>query len=225
MIFLIMNINRDYFLKLTTSLYQVTDCFPEEEPLRFSLRRKATDILEALSFTNPEVTRSQLKAVSQDIKAMDSLLQLAQSQDWVDEVNLQVLRKAYRRVKSKLERSQNEKIDLKELRTRDTKEIQKKERSSTEQREQEQKPEKQLKESEQDKSENMKEKLSRRHQEILRVLRNNPRATVSVINRELPGVSKRTVRRDLKRLLKKNLITRKGEGVNTFYQIRAVDNL
>src|SRR6056297_2252918 len=110
-----MEINHEYFLKLTISLYRVTDCFPKEEPLKTSLREKATQILETLSISNPVVTKSRLKGLRKDIRAIKHLLRLAEPQDWVDEVNLKVLERSYDKVQEELVAAQNSNLDLEDL--------------------------------------------------------------------------------------------------------------
>jgi len=252
-----MEINHEYFLKLTISLYRVTDCFPKEEPLKTSLREKATQILETLSISNPVVTKSRLKGLRKDIRAIKHLLRLAEPQDWVDEVNLKVLEESYDKVQEELVAAQNSNLNLKELNKEEketsSKEVSEKEKTKKttpvrkkqsaadyyeipdpeitvkEEKEPTKKTpsENQKKSSEKETNKNSDNNLSisGRQKKILRILRNNPRAAITDINEGLnQQVSKRTLRRDLKKLMKKNLIVRKGEGINTFYQIRAVKN-
>jgi len=249
-----MEINHEYFLKLTISLYRVTDCFPKEEPLKTSLREKATEILETLSISNPVVTKSRLKGLQKDIRAIKHLLRLAEPQDWVDEVNIKVLERSYDKVQDELVAAQNSNLNLQDLtkeekRTPSKKEVSvsPKEEKTTPVSSQQTRPdyyeipevkneptstpekvkaEKSTPVSPEKKKESVKElSVSDRQKKILHILRNNPRAAITDINQGLnKQVSKRTLRRDLKKLMKKNLIVRKGEGINTFYQIRAVEN-
>lgn len=60
-------------------------------------------------------------------------------------------------------------------------------------------------------------KTSTRQEKILRVLAAKEKAQVSDFIKELPNITKRTVRRDLDDLLKKGKITRVGEWNQVFY--------
>ena len=58
-----------------------------------------------------------------------------------------------------------------------------------------------------------------RQEKILKILSNKNNAQVSDIVKEIPNITKRTVRRDLDYLLKKGTIVRIGEWNNVFYRI------
>ena len=63
--------------------------------------------------------------------------------------------------------------------------------------------------------------FSERQKKILEILKNREKAQVSDIIKEIPNVTKRTLRRDLDDLLKKNTIIRVGEWNQVFYQAKA----
>jgi len=62
--------------------------------------------------------------------------------------------------------------------------------------------------------------LSGRQVRILELMRNKPKVQVWELQKVLPEVTKRTLRRDLDNLLNRNFIVRKGEWNEVFYQIR-----
>ncbi len=57
-----------------------------------------------------------------------------------------------------------------------------------------------------------------RQSKILKILENKEKAQVSDLIKQLPNITKRTVRRDLDELLKMKIITRIGEFNQVFYQ-------
>jgi len=64
------------------------------------------------------------------------------------------------------------------------------------------------------------EELSPRQGRILELMRNKPKVQVWELQKVLPEVTKRTLRRDLDNLLQRSLIIRQGEWNEVFYQIR-----
>jgi DNA-binding NarL/FixJ family response regulator len=65
-----------------------------------------------------------------------------------------------------------------------------------------------------------KTELSSRQTKILELMRNKDKVQVWELQKVLPEVTKRTLRRDLDDLLGRNLIVRQGEWNEVFYQIR-----
>jgi hypothetical protein len=76
-----------HIIKLTVVLYKVSDFFPEKEPLKFLIRKKANEILAGLIL--------QEKDVEKDIEVMEAFLELAEQQDWVKRENFKILKKEY----------------------------------------------------------------------------------------------------------------------------------
>tara|TARA_Y100000310_G_scaffold321519_1_gene379247 strand:- start:9853 stop:10476 length:624 start_codon:yes stop_codon:yes gene_type:complete len=62
--------------------------------------------------------------------------------------------------------------------------------------------------------------LSLRQTRILEIIRNKEKAQVWELQKVLPEVTKRTLRRDIDSLLQQDLIERKGEWNTVFYQVR-----
>ena len=65
-----------------------------------------------------------------------------------------------------------------------------------------------------------KEELSSRQTRILEIMRNKPKVQVWELQKVLPQVTKRTLRRDLDDLLQRSFINRQGEWNEVSYQIR-----
>ena len=62
--------------------------------------------------------------------------------------------------------------------------------------------------------------LSGRQTRIMEIIRNKPKTQVWELQKVLPEVTKRTLRRDLDNLLYRHLIIRQGEWNEVSYQIR-----
>lgn len=91
--------DRDYLIKLTLAVYKVTDIFPKEEPLKSLIREKANQILaDSISKEKPEKIRK-------DIELINGYLEVAEKQDWVDELNFLVLKREYAKIKGGLKES------------------------------------------------------------------------------------------------------------------------
>lgn len=63
-------------------------------------------------------------------------------------------------------------------------------------------------------------RFNEREEKILEFLRERGKVQVSEVKKIFPSISKRTLRRDFQRLLKKGIIERIGEKNNTFYKLK-----
>lgn len=95
--------DRDYLIKLCLAVYKVTDIFPKEEPLKFLIREKANQILADL------LSRNKLKKIEENIKILMGYFEIAEKQNWVDELNFLVLRREYAKIKGEKERLKSKK--------------------------------------------------------------------------------------------------------------------
>lgn len=99
-----MEIDREYYQKLTLAVYRVTEFFPEKEPLRFQIRELADKILANLVLANPHPENIANKGdLLKDIKALFSYFDLADLQNWVDPRNFSVLKREYGKIQKPLE--------------------------------------------------------------------------------------------------------------------------
>lgn len=84
--------------RLTEAFYRVTDLFPDEEPIKWTLRKKAVEILEKSLRLEREPFHSQaedLKALSGLIPDIINLLKLSCSGTFISRVNFEVLAREY----------------------------------------------------------------------------------------------------------------------------------
>lgn len=84
--------------RLTEAFYRVTDLFPDEEPLKWTLRKKAVEILEKSLRLEREPFHSQaedLKALSGLIADIINLLKLSCGGTFISRVNFEVLAREY----------------------------------------------------------------------------------------------------------------------------------
>ncbi len=106
-----MYMDRDFLFKLTNGIYQVTELFPKEEPLRFKIRERALEIFTdlILASPNPGIIRLEDMApkINNNIEIMMGFFDLAESQNWTDARNFSVLRREYDKVRQSLQVSEN----------------------------------------------------------------------------------------------------------------------
>lgn len=84
--------------RLTEAFYRVTDFFPDEEPIKWTLRKKAVEILEKSLRLEREPFHSQaedLRALSGLIPDIINLLKLSCSGTFISRVNFEVLAREY----------------------------------------------------------------------------------------------------------------------------------
>lgn len=84
--------------RLTEAFYRVTDLFPDEEPIKWTLRKKAVEILEKSLRLEREPFHSQtedLKALSGLIPDIINLLKLSCGGAFISRINFEVLAREY----------------------------------------------------------------------------------------------------------------------------------
>lgn len=108
--------DRDFLIKLVLGVYRVSDLFPEKEPLKFSLREKANQILAEtiwIFLENPK--KISPHQALKDIEILQGYFEVASAQNWVNKVNFEVLTKEYQKLKEVLlKKTQPEKRNGKE---------------------------------------------------------------------------------------------------------------
>ncbi len=200
-------------IDLTSAVYKILDFFPEEELLKNKIKGKALEIMENLILVylpdNPHPNSQKGKAAIQvlkDIEVLKGYLALGKSQGWVDNLNLLILFKEYDKIKE----------EIRPIVVLTEKETAKKESNFPNNQSKEIMPVNNIVKKEGISSE---EKLSSRQQEILKILETQKKAQVADFKKSLPDVTKRTLRRDLDDLLKKQKVIRVGEWNQVFYQL------
>lgn len=89
---------KDRAQKITEALYRVTDLFPEQEPLKWLLRKEGVDILNhviVLDSDSPHARVKGLEMASQMIPRILCVLELASSGTLISNLNFEVLRREY----------------------------------------------------------------------------------------------------------------------------------
>lgn len=184
--------NKDYLIKLTFSVYQSSEWWPEENLLKFKVRDLANEILSdfiLLSMKNPSDIILSPK-ILKEIQEIQTGFIHARAQRLLDRNNFLLFQKEYNNTRKILERLEFPK------RTEPTK----KEIST---------PKKTLPKAE----------LNERQKKTLEILKEREKVQVQDLQKVFPGVTKRTLRRDLDGLLKKGLIERGGAWNEVFYAL------
>ena len=212
-------------VKITNALYRLLEGFPEGDPLTLRIKEKAVAVLENLSLVSQAGGWTSLKSyflkdkekivetVLVDIDLLQTLLTVAKDQGWLDGVNFLIITKEYRTIKERVEQFQEKKREYGFLGNASEK--------------------KSLEENhigvkngirEIGQNSNMTVVLPSRKKRILELLRQREGVQVADIIKELPQVTKRTIRRDLDILLKEGKIERTGTYNQISYRIQKNDH-
>lgn len=216
----------DNFIKIINSTYRLLDFFPDNDPLKAKAKERALKILENLSLVLESAGWSSLKnervkiELSDDIEILKGYLQLGKYQGWIGGINYLILNKELDELLIKMRpiktvtvgvigHQLNAKINLNdslEVKKEDTK--------------------KQTKIREDLKREiaivkniDQSGKISERQEKILKIISNKGDVQVADIIKQIPNITKRTIRRDIDDLLNKEKIIRRGEWNKVSYQI------
>lgn len=198
------------FLKITQLAYRLLDFLPDHDPLKNKAKEKALAILEnitlvsgvggwvALSqYLSEERQKNALQAI-EDIQILQNYFKVAKNQGWMDGANVLIITNEYERIKKQLERVSTPKLSTV---TRST-------RSDLVEKEVVRGPTSQLPDG----------KANKRQEKILAIMASKEKTQVADILRELPDITKRTIRRDLTDLLKRGEISRFGAFNQVFYK-------
>lgn len=218
--------DKSHFISLTLSVYRVTDLFPEKEPLRFLLRKKVDDILRDLTlmdsylknfsfynkpspldagFLTRQTLRGPLERVLRNVAVLDVYFKIAEKQNWLKPENFLVLRAEYGAIEQEMKRLRQEK----------TAETAGQAASQSA-----------IKRAEPKKSKAIISNsiitagLKSRQQRILLFLKKRGKAQIQDLKKDLPEVTKRTLRRDMDFLLKNGLVERLGDKIKTEYKLK-----
>lgn len=194
--------NGEEIIKLTNAVYKVTDLFPAKDPLKMAVRKEALNVLFSsilfLKGFNPKNKEESLAS----LKVLEAYFEVCKKQNWVNEKNFEVLKREYNKVGGFLKEKTIKKEAIK-------KEVVLKEKPV---KKQETNPEITNKDIEY-------EKLSDIQLKLLEILQNKGKLKPNEINAFFPRLSPRSVRRELKELREKNIISSFGGGKSIFYGI------
>jgi len=191
---------KEPFIQLTKGVYRLTLLFPKKEPLRYKLRELAAEILANLILIlkgNFHRSGNLVEGIENDLEVLDTYFEIAKDQNWVSPNDILEIQKEYSNIKEEIEKAKKE---------------------------EEKNPQPEIKENpEKEKVAEGNDIINERQEKILEILREKGRAQVGQLVSVFPQVSKRTLRRDFRSLLKRGLIERIGEKNYTFYQIKAIE--
>ena len=183
---------RKEVIELTIKLYKLTLLFPKKEPLRYRMREVADKILEEFIACSNSPKKDEfliIEEVKNDLEIIDAYFEIVKWQNWLSYFDILSIKDQYVKMKDSLPQRE---IRLPLV----LPEIKKVEKPVI-----------------------VKEELGERKGKILDVLKKKEMVQVWEINKILPDVSKRTLRRDFEQLLKQGLVKRIGEGNKTFYKL------
>lgn len=220
--------DKNHVVEITNELYRLTLLFPKKEPLRFKMRELADEIL-ANSITyfnpvsNPLISPGLVENSHNLFEVLDSFFEIAKEQNWVKPVDILNLQQDYKNIKQGLkEPKKQEEQQEQEKQDQEKKEIVETASSPI-----------QLNQglssvplpeplivSEPPTMEKSNIEVSDRQKRILDILKQKEGVQVWEVKDSFPDVSKRTLRRDFRKLLKDGLVERKGKKNTTFYKLK-----
>lgn len=194
---------KDSIINLTKALYKVTSLFPEKETLINSIRKRGNLILSFLIIINNKnliLGGEELKTFSikckRNVKILLSYFEIAESQNWIDPKNFEILKNQYGLI-------------LKEL-----KNIKIVEKKAVD------KSEKKIEETKKETNES-KFVLSEVQEKVITVLQGNGKMRPCDLNQFFLGINPRSIRRELQDLKNRGIVVSNGSGRKTFYEMNS----
>jgi hypothetical protein len=231
-------------IKLTKDSYRLTLMFPKREPLRCKIREVADDILAASILHK----KNDISLINDQLEVIDSFFEVAREQNWTSASVIDDIKNAYAVLKSDLapeeEINKPEEINLPEVRPEAESSAPKpvpeniiyvpapvsppliSHAVSGEPKIGQTAPILQKDEENNDEDDGNEEKegltegQALRQNRIIEYLKEKGQAQVWEIQKIFPDISKRTIRRDFRSLLKQGLIERIGERNRTYYKLK-----
>ncbi len=210
----------DNFVKITNATYKVLDFFPNNDPLKNKAKEKVLAILENLTLISSThgwmslktcLLTGREKASAQlinDIEILETYLKLGKEQGWIGGVNFLILIKEYSRIKNQISSTKRSTEIISNFQFPISNKMLNDKKEKIE-----------IKNNETKKLDD----YSDRQRKILQILSEKEKVQVVDIIKEIPNITKRTIRRDLDDLLKKGEIIRIGEFNQSFYTISLVN--
>ncbi|MBI2098132.1 MAG: DeoR family transcriptional regulator [Candidatus Wildermuthbacteria bacterium] len=238
--------NRNFFIQLAFAAHRVADALPQGEQIVKEIRESANEILTGLlllvdkEVTRPEKKQDLLSQLERQIDILLVYLDRAEKQNWIHPGNFSLLETEYGKIRELLELFDG--IPLQRIETPREQELGVKIEGEEREREKQIREEAPKIERKDEKpsfsasavSEQATEQLmtpprvesglpllSQRQRKIIEFLRAKENAQVWELQKVLPEVTKRTLRRDLDELLQKNLVERKGAWNAVSYELKS----
>lgn len=203
------------FIQLTLDLYDLTGYFPNKEPLRYRIRGMGDDILSdlLLLISNPGPALEQKKKVknrlSERIKVLENLFEVAKPQDWVSPDDVAEMKEEYTRIKEALELAETSEPEP-EPEPQPEQEF-----VSEEEIDENVIEEKVVEEDRKSKTDS----ISERQRRVVKEIKEKGPSQISDLKDEFPEVSRRTLIRDLNKLVDRELVKKTGKGPSVFYSL------
>lgn len=212
--------NRNFFVRLAFATHRVADSLPQEELIAEEIRESANTILaDLIIFVDKEAVKAEKRRslpaqLKKQIDILLARLDGAKGEGWINPENFSLLKGEYSRIREFLEifedisflKDVSQEVDLDSEVTQIQKEALEA-RSANGGLDEKPKI--------QDKS-----ILTSRQKRIIDFLGTKQNVQVWELQKILPEVTKRTLRRDLDELLQKNLVERKGEWNAVAYELK-----
>jgi len=211
---------KEDFIKVINETYKIIDFFPDADPLKAKAKERLLMVLENLTLifsAEGWVSLKKEKAITEfldNVEILENYLKLAKYQGLIDNINFLIITKEYQNIKDKIKipsSALRENIKMIPETNSKPKEIFLKNESLIDKLSE---PKVVVKNAEKISAKD----FSERQIKILDILSRKEKAQVSDIIKEIPKVTKRTIRRDLDDLLKKGKIIRVGEWNQVFYK-------
>lgn len=200
--------NRDFFIRLTFAAHRVVDVLEGEDEIKLEIKNSANALLaDLILFSEKEIVPKEKKKslIPSIVRRIDNLLALlngVKQEGRVNPKNFSVLETEYGNLRELLEMFHEvEALPV---------EIVPKEEAVKEKMEEEREEKRGEKDA----------LFSERQKKILEFLQAKRKVQVWELQKVLPQVTKRTLRRDLDDLLQVGLIQRKGEWNAVFYELK-----
>ncbi|MEK7542501.1 MAG: DeoR family transcriptional regulator [Patescibacteria group bacterium] len=208
--------NRNFFIRLAFAAHRVADVLPQEEQIAQEIREAANVILaDLILLTDKEITRAEKKQdllfqLERQIDVLLVYLDRAKEADWVNSENFSLLESEYGRIRELLE-------IFEDIPSHEDRGFRNQGQAAKGKKKQviSELPKIEKREEREDES-----VLTGRQKRIIEFLRTKENAQVWELQKVLPEVTKRTLRRDLDELLQKNLVERKGAWNAVSYELK-----
>ncbi len=183
-------------VKITNAVYKIVEFFPDEV-LKTKAKEQALLVLESVK------RGKAAKQIVQDIDVLESYLKLGKLQGFVSDMNFLIVAKEYQLVASSLQQEiRNPNIEIP-----NKSQIQNNNLPKT------------VKSLPVVKPQPASKVFEGRQGKIISILKQKQKAQVADLIKQLPNVTKRTIRRDLDVLLREKAVMRVGEFNQVFYQL------
>lgn len=207
-------------IKITSAVYSMLEVFPDAEPLKHKTKEKALFVLEHATslfeshgwvslkdYVSPD-RQKQADLLLGEIDILQSYLKLGQSQGWIDNVNFLIIAKQYQLLRGRVASLKT--VSNKAVLPTDVVSVQ---------------PPVVVKEKKVEKVQVAEvEDYPDRQKKILKILSKKGQAQVADLLKEIPNITKRTLRRDMDSLLQKRRVARIGQFNQVFYKIRELSD-